>query len=47
MVYWSDKVIFYIGENNNVFYITRGINKEFQEKNLRLTFKNKRTKVGV
>jgi hypothetical protein len=39
--------MFYVGENNNVFYVTRGQNEEFLEKNLRPTFKSGRTKVGV
>ena len=46
-VCWSDEVTFYVGENNNVFYVTRGANEEFQERNLRPTFKSGRTKVGV
>ena len=44
---WSDEVTFYVGENNNVFYVTRGANEEFLEKNLKPTFKSGRTKVGV
>jgi hypothetical protein len=46
-VCWSDEVTFYVGENNNVFYVTRGANEEFLEKNLKPTFKSGRTKVGV
>jgi transposase len=46
-VYWSDEVTFYVGENNNVFYVTRGANEEFLEKNLKPTFKSRRLKVGV
>jgi hypothetical protein len=44
---WSDEATFYVGENNNVFYVTRGKNEEFKEKNLRPTFKSRRTKVRV
>jgi len=46
-VCWSDEATFYVGENNNVFYVTRGENEEFLEKNLKPTFKSGRTKVGV
>jgi hypothetical protein len=46
-VCWLDEATFYVGENNNVFYIIRGENEEFLEKNLRPTFKSRRTKVGV
>jgi transposase len=46
-VCWSDKATFYIGEDNNVFYVTCGANEEFLAKNLRPTFKSRRTAVGV
>jgi transposase len=46
-VCWSDEGTFYVGENNNVFYVTRGANEEFLAKNLKPTFKSGRTKVGV
>ena len=46
-VYQLDEVTFYIGENNNIFYMTRGENEEFLEKNLRPTFKSRKTKVRV
>lgn len=46
-VYWSDEVTFYIGENNNVFYVIYGANEEFLEKNLKPTFKSGRSKVRV
>ena len=44
---WSDEATFYVGENNNVFYVTHAENEEFLEKNLRPTFKSGRTTVGV
>ena len=44
---WSDEATFYVGEDNNIFYVTRGANEEFLEKNLRPTFKSRRTLVGV
>jgi transposase len=46
-VCWSDEVTFHVGEYNNVFYVTRGQNEEYKEKNLRPTFKSGRTTVGV
>jgi len=46
-VCWSDETTFYVGEDNNVFYVTRAENEEFLEKNLRPTFKSRRTTVGV
>jgi hypothetical protein len=46
-VCWSDEATFYVGEDNNIFYVTRGANEEFLEKNLRPTFKSGRTLVGV
>lgn len=36
-----------MGENNNVFYVIRRANKEFLEKNLKPTFKSRRSKVRV
>jgi hypothetical protein len=36
-----------VGEDNNVFYVTRGENEEWETKNLRPTFKSGRTAVGV
>jgi transposase len=38
---------FYVGENSNLFYVIRGANEEFLEKNLKPNFKSGRTKVGV
>jgi transposase len=46
-VCWSDEATFYVGENNNVFYITCGVREEFKLKNLRPTFKSGRTAVSV
>ena len=46
-VYWSDEATFYTGEDNNIFYVTRGVNEEWESKNLRPTFKSGRTAVGV
>ena len=46
-VCWSDEATFYVGEDNNVFYVTRGVGEEFKLKNLRPTFKSGRTAVGV
>jgi len=36
-----------VGEDNNVFYVTRGPNEEWLGKNLRPTFKSGRTVVSV
>ena len=44
---WSDEATFYVGEDNNVFYVTRGVGEEYKLKNLRPTFKSGRTAVGV
>jgi hypothetical protein len=30
-VCWSDKVTYYVGEDNNIFYVTRKANEEFKE----------------
>ena len=46
-VCWSDEAIFYVGENNSVFYVTRGVREEHKLKNLRPTFKSGRTVVRV
>jgi hypothetical protein len=46
-VCWLDEATFYMGENNSVFYVTRGKNEEFKERNLRPTFKSGKTKVRV
>ncbi|PMD12552.1 hypothetical protein NA56DRAFT_541782, partial [Hyaloscypha hepaticicola] len=43
----SDEVTFHVGEDNNVFYVTRGKNEEFKEQNLKPTFKSGRITVGV
>jgi len=41
------RATFYVREDNNVFYVTQGPNKEWLAKNLRPTFKSGRTAVGV
>jgi len=46
-VCWSDEITFHVGKDNNVFYVTRGQNEEYKEKNLRPTFKSGRMTVGV
>ena len=46
-VCWSDEATFYVGESNNIFYVTRGPNEEWLGKNLKPTFKSGRTAVGV
>jgi hypothetical protein len=39
-VWWSDKVTFYIREDNTVFYVTRGPGEEWEDKNLKPTFES-------
>jgi len=48
-VYWSDEVTFHVGENRNVYYVTRGSGsgEEWLDKNLVPSFKSGRTAVGV
>jgi len=48
-VYWSDKVIFKVGEDLRTFFVTRGPGREeeYATKNLRPTFKSGRTTIGV
>jgi transposase len=46
-VCWSDEATFYVGEDNNLYYVTRGVGEEYKLKNLRPTFKSGRTAVGV
>ena len=48
-VCWSDEVIFYIGEDGNMYYVicVSGKDKEWLEKNLNPSFKSRRTSVGV
>jgi hypothetical protein len=47
IICWSDKVTFHVGENGNVYYITRGPGEEYNDHNLKPTFKSGRTSVGV
>ena len=44
---WLDEATFYVGESNNIFYVTHGPNEEWLGKNLKPTFKSGRTAVGV
>jgi hypothetical protein len=46
-VCWSDEVTFHVGEDRNLFYVTRKPGEEFLEKNLKPSFKSGRTIVGV
>jgi hypothetical protein len=46
-VCWSDEATFYVREDGNIFYVTRGPGEEWDDKNLQLTFKSGRTAVGV
>jgi hypothetical protein len=48
-VIWSDKVIFEIGKDGTVFFVTRGSGRaeEYTAKNLRPSFKPGRTTIGV
>ena len=41
-MYWLDKVIFYIGENRNIYYIIYGsrFGKKWLDKNLVSSFKS-------
>jgi transposase len=46
-VCWSDEVTFYVGEDKNLCYVTRGPGEEWNNKNLQPTFKSGRQAVGV
>ena len=46
-VCWSDEVTFEVGDDRSVFYVTRAPGEEYLEKNLRPSFKSRRTSVGV
>jgi hypothetical protein len=48
-VYWSDEVIFEVGEDLRTFFVTRGLGREeeYVTKNFRPIFKSGRTTVGV
>jgi transposase len=46
-VCWSDEATFYVGEDNNVCYVTRRAGEEYEDRNLTPTFKSGRTAVGV
>jgi transposase len=46
-VCWSDEATFYVGEDGNIYYVTRGPGEEWEDKNLQSTFKSGRTSVGV
>ena len=48
-VCWSNEVTFEVGEDTNIFWVTRGAGREeeYADKNLRPTFKSRRTTVGV
>jgi hypothetical protein len=46
-VCWSDEAIFYVGEDGNVYYVTRGPGEEYEDRNLKPTFKSGQTSVGV
>jgi len=46
-VCWSDEVTFYIGEDNNICYVTRAPGEEWEDRNLKPSFKSGRTSVGV
>ena len=46
-VCWSDEVTFHVGEDNNTCYVTRGPGEEWEEKNLKPSFKSGRTSLGV
>jgi transposase len=47
MICWSDEVTFHVGEDGNTVYVTRGPGEEYEEKNLKPSFKSGRTSVGV
>lgn len=47
MICWSDEVTFHVGEDGNTIYVTRGPGEEYEEKNLKPSFKSGRTSVGV
>jgi hypothetical protein len=49
-VCWSDKVMFEVGEDGSIYYVTRGLKEgclRGRGENLRPTFKSGRTSVGV
>lgn len=46
-VCWSDEVTFFIREDGNTTYVTRGPGEEWEDKNLKPTFKSRRIGVGV
>jgi hypothetical protein len=48
-VYWSDKVTFEVREDLWGFWVTRGAKREeeYADKNLRPTFKSRRTTMGI
>lgn len=46
-VCWSDEVIFEVGADGSVFYVTHGAGEEYLDKNLKPSFKSGRTSVGV
>ena len=46
-VCWSDDVTFHVGEDGNIFYVTRDPTEAFLEKNLQPSFKSGRSTVGV
>jgi len=46
-VCWSNEVIFYVGEDNTMVYVTRGPGEEFLDKNLKPSFKSSYILVGV
>jgi hypothetical protein len=46
-VCWSNKVTFYIREDNTMVYVTYGPGEEFLDKNLKPSFKSGRILVSV
>jgi hypothetical protein len=46
-VYWLDKVTFKVREDGSIFYITCRLKEEHLDKNLKPSFKSRRTSISV